>query len=161
MTTFQEELSRALYILEAEHREVLVQRLRDYYKNAFVKLKRMDGPIVVPDETYGTIRSIHAAINTIVGKAFLNQPKMREQFRNLNDLLLSVWTTTSSVRPAGLLDATHPALISAITQSLEEWFTIGQQAINPIDATYLRRFKEWSNAVKDAKAAYQAAAVLF
>lgn len=151
---FFERLSSALDILEAQQREVLTKQVQNLYRNAMSKLK-LDGPIVVPDDTFRVIKASHAAVATSLKKVLVSEPNMLSGLLSLNDLLLDGWSGESETKPPrGFVEAVNPRLIIAAKMAYDEWFTAGQQAIDPVNATYLRRFKQWSGALKDVMEMY-------
>ncbi len=154
MNSFNEQLSSALNILETQQREVLVKQIQDLYRSAVSKLK-LDGRIVISDDDYNKLRAGHEAVMNYLNKVLASEPNMLKGLSSLNDLLLASWSGTSETNPThGFVEAINTKLLIAARMAYEEWLTTGQQAIDPVNATYIRRFKQWSGALKDVLKMY-------
>lgn len=143
--------------VDGETKRKTVAKIKSLYKNIETLLKSFDGPIVVPDDRYQNIKNIKNSVATYIEKIYVKHPSFMNSLEKVNDKLINLWASKSSTVPdvdelfrtPVIKEEGIKSLIDALLQCFKEWQEEGENSIDNIDATTMRRFKIFCEVLKD------------
>jgi len=139
---------------------LLESDINTQYKTAYAKLNEIEGPITIDDEDYDTIKTIYESQKSMINTVFQQVPKIHKAITTLNDLAISKWISKTQVTQNSRQYAQkvfeETTTIDNIIWGYDEWKIMGNEMLEKLSGTDIRRFKMWTEGINQFKNVLQA-----